>query len=726
MKRLVLIAGLLAAAFASASGDYGPTYSRYKAYTAPDIDIARFQEGQLGVLQPGMQRVYLYTAWRAISLGAKAKGAAGREGGLARADGSAFGHGWDDSGSVETGSKDEWLRETRLKESNFDSCPDAARSFALQTLKGISKRKDVTPARLKAWVDAQELVFTACKTQTEARYGDDSELGKILVPSVLSDKEPLYWRQLRDYQRAAALFFAEQYPASTKLFGAIGLVAEHPMRDLGKYLALRSEVRRAAKTSDKADEAGRQESYALLQARGQAILADASLADRHEATRATLRSIRAFLIPATVFVELTSYLADPAADPYLDDRLGDWVVVTRDDSPNAQGVAAHLKAAREKYDFVSWIEMLQDCAYRRAENELSCAAPAQRAMAQWQRTKSRPWLTASLMLASSLTPAQEAAALAVKPADPEYLTVRYHLARLYRLAGRSGETRAVADAALKLAMPGGSRNLFREERFAVATSIADAAAYMLRVDVDMSRGAAKPVDGFNDDGMKWMNNGLGVADMVALARSSALEPAVRARLASAAFMRAELLGKNDVAAQALDVLGPLVPAMKADIAAYRAAATPANRRHAMLLTALRFGLTPQLSENLMPITLVVKDEVTASNWCSFKPDRSADKLPFPWQLPPVPALGDQGSVKAELDVLAPLKTATGFVGDHVLARVKENSADSDLPWLLHVVVASTRGGCLDPDAKKLSREAFNVLHKRFPGNEWTKKTPYFY
>ena len=47
-------------------------------------------------------------------------------------------------------------------------------------------------------------------------------------------------------------------------------------------------------------------------------------------------------------------------------------------------------------------------------------------------------------------------------------------------------------------------------------------------------------------------------------------------------------------------------------------------------------------------------------------------------------------------------------------------------WLLHVVVMSTRGGCLDPDAQTLSRTAWNLLHKRYADSEWTDKTPYFY
>jgi hypothetical protein len=726
MKRLLLAATLFAATHAYASGDYGPSFTRYKAYSAPDIAVESFQEGQLGVLQPGMQRVYLYTAWRTMTLGPKVKGSPGTAGGLGRADGSSFGYGWWGAGA-DTPSKDAWLSETRLAESQFGPCPNASNEFAISTIKALNKRKDATPARLKAWVEAQELVSLSCKAAEDARYMDKSALAKAVLPAALPSGEPAYWRQLRDYQRAAASFHTDRYADATAQFEQIGATADHPMRDLGRYLALRSEVRHAVADTLKADDAVRARAMAALEQRGQAILADPSLAARHEATRAVLRSARVYVTPQAAFAELNKYLANPEADPFLDDRLGDWAVVMRsgDDQPLVR--AANVKAAREKYDFLDWIENLRDCGYPE-EKDKTCRASAQRALAQWQRTKSRPWLAAAMMTSETLNPALEKAAVASKPADPEYLTVRYHLARLYRLAGRVNEARAVSDAALKLDMSNGSRNLFREERFAVATSVPDAAAYMLRVDVDSSRGSDKAVQALNDDALNWLVRGLGTTDMVMLARQPALDAAIRARLASGAWMRADLLGKYEVALQALDVLEPLVPAMRKEIADYKRAQSPADRRHLMLLTALRFGLSPQLSESSMPIDAIGKDEVAASNWCSFKPDtlNPGSEKSFPWLLPPAPAVGDTAAAKAELDKLIPLKTSTGFIGDHVLARVKSNVADPDLPWLLHVVVASTRGGCLDANSKQLSKEAFTLLHKRFPRDEWTKKTPYFY
>ena len=52
------------------------------------------------------------------------------------------------------------------------------------------------------------------------------------------------------------------------------------------------------------------------------------------------------------------------------------------------------------------------------------------------------------------------------------------------------------------------------------------------------------------------------------------------------------------------------------------------------------------------------------------------------------APSDGDVVKSELDKLFAFKTATGFIGGHVLARVKSNAADLDLPCMWW----SSRGG----------------------------------
>lgn len=239
---------------ADASGDFGPSYTMFRAWSAPDIPLERFQAGDLGVIQPGMRRVYLYAAWRAISLGPRVTASPGMQGGLARADGSVFDHGWTQpeapdpavqalqarlAGALHLANDDPQLR-------TIVACAPAATGYAAQVFHVASSRPDATPARLDAWVLDQQKVGEACQVADDWRYRYGTEKPPVLTgPAPLDAGAPLYWRQLNEYQRAAWAFQTKHYADSAPLFEHIGATPGHPMHDLGAYLALRAEVRRA-------------------------------------------------------------------------------------------------------------------------------------------------------------------------------------------------------------------------------------------------------------------------------------------------------------------------------------------------------------------------------------------------------------------------------------------------------------------------------------------------
>jgi hypothetical protein len=191
MKYLLACAALAAvAANAFASGDYGPSYTMFKAYTKPDIPNARFQAGELGVLQPGMRRVYLYTAWRAIMLGAPVAKKPGTEQGLDRADGSAFGNGWDHVDGEDT-SADLTGRAAKVLNVKADdpaarlivACPAAANAHAAATLRQLEARPDANRARVDAWLRAQYQVGESCQRAEDARYAyGGGKLPEIVAP----------------------------------------------------------------------------------------------------------------------------------------------------------------------------------------------------------------------------------------------------------------------------------------------------------------------------------------------------------------------------------------------------------------------------------------------------------------------------------------------------------------------------------------------------------------
>jgi hypothetical protein len=786
--RSLLAAGAMLAcgcgcAYASGGGAWDPYVNR----NAPDIALGRYQTGELGLILTSYDRAYLYAAWRSVALGAEGlKTAPNPQGSLLRAIGSRHG-GWSDGAEaakihgVWQSAVDAALKRTpppaepgERPNYGYINCPAGSYTFAIDTLNDLAKRGDATPARLSAWIETQNQVFKFCGDDPASpRRPYDTVKRVIPAPVELPATEVLYWRQMQQYQIASAAFYDENYALSTLLFARIGATDKHPLRLWGEYLSLRSQARAALYLPDSAKQAdwqeqqqawsdpavaasrlaARQKKLAAIAASADHILANPALSSLHEASRAIVRSLQVRLTPAQRFAELGKLLDDPRANPYLDDHLGDWRLLAHDLLQKTYGKQPDERAAmRGASSLVDWIRTLQQC--HEYEASVSCAVEQEHAFAQWRRyaksgdkPQERVWMLASAMLSDTMPPDLEKAALQVAASAPEYLTLRHALARHYRLSGQAGKARTIADAALEgpvLATINSTsaRNLFLQERFAVATSPSDAANYLLRThsrDLDSDTGEVRagnwqgaepsaPRIDVAADGVRWLNSGLSAADLAELATSPKLPPGLRQEIATAAWMRFDLLGKSAEALQAAQRIAQAAPELAPVMNKYRELANDPERHHWMLVNALRYGMSPVFGGSAAAPKPRPADDTLADMWCKMPATAGApyqENTVAEYSLP-MADVGDSAARDKELAQLAALKTSTGYIGDAVMLRAGAMPNDPELPWLLYVVVQSTRGGCLDDDAKKLSRSAFQLLHKRYKNNEWTDKTPYFY
>jgi hypothetical protein len=403
---------------------------------------------------------------------------------------------------------------------------------------------------------------------------------------------------------------------------------------------------------------------------------------------------------------------------------------------------------RKSVGFIDWIQTIQACYDYKPQ--ASCEQERDHALEQWRRyvkeankPQARVWLMAAAMRGETMPQDLEKASLQVAADAPEYLTVRYALARHYRVSKQADKARALEDAVLasaqlRAAASPSARNLFLQERLAMASTPAEAAPYLLREQVDGHDGDtgekadAKPVNlQLASDGQRWLNSGLSNADLYALSADTRLPAALRTRIAIAAWMRFDLLGQDSDALAAAKRIEQGTPALAADMRKYQTQANLQERRHIMLVTAIKWQLTPTLNAYMATrddFPSPNLDDVTASMWCKLpaKAGVSIDEDTGIENAPPSPDTGNTAIRDKDLAQLGSLKTATGFVGDHVLRRAAAVPKDPELPWLLYVVVQSTRGGCLDADAKTLSKNAFTLLGKRYGNTEWSRKTPYYY
>jgi len=759
---------LFTASAALASGDFGAPRDELVNRSAADYDRDQLLHGHVGIVLPTWDAMSQYLAWRAIVTSGQAPAGA-RPASAAARDVPA---GWVDaaaSGPAQAGDDPDVPRVP--SRDDRPNCSPDAQAFAIKTLAAIKARPDRTPARIGAWLDAQRQVFALCER-------DPLDVLAAADPLVapLPASEPVYWRQLREYQMAAAAFYAAHYGQSQSAFARIGRTPGHPMQGLGAYLALRSHLRAVQLPTSAALQShgpgptpAPPEQLADLEAlrkEGAAILRDPALAPVHEDTAATLRRAAFLLAPGQRFVELTSMLDDLRADPSRDDALDDWPFVgygSGDKDADARTLAS-LRKAHPWFDWVNTVTPRDEVASASARAaSAACAGECAHAMQSWSRGPAvaqgpddaaaghhRAWLLAALMNGTPLSPPVEREALGVPARAPEHASVRYWLARRLSAAGRADEARAISDGLLaraRTARPSSmsALNLLTQQRFDLATSVADASMYLLMsplaaVNPDTGERDASPAGAAlrpSDDGVRWLDRSLAVADLAAAARAVPASPASlawRSRIAVAAWMRADLLGDAPGAEDASKLVEQLVPALKPVAAKYRALPAGLERQHWLIVNALRRGLSPDPSDSYRDGDAKYPpqkpDETVADLWCHIGRSDEADDLlgksAMRGRLQPPEVAADPARRDAERARLGKLHTATGHVGLHAIEWATTHPADKDAAWLLYVAIQSSKGGCVDPDHTAISKKAWQVLHKQYPRSPWTEQSPYFY
>jgi hypothetical protein len=67
-----------------------------------------------------------------------------------------------------------------------------------------------------------------------------------------------------------------------------------------------------------------------------------------------------------------------------------------------------------------------------------------------------------------------------------------------------------------------------------------------------------------------------------------------------------------------------------------------------------------------------------------------------------------------------------YLPQQALKWARETPDDPRIPEALHFAVRATRYGCDHEETSRLSKEAFKLLHNRYPNSKWAKETPYWF
>jgi len=622
------------------------------------------------------------------------------------------------------------------------NCLDDTFASAARTGQARVDKYGASSPEVREWFRAQDAVLANCSGDT------------LVLPDPAPASADALTKADRAYQIAAAHFYAMEFDEAEKGFRRIAADATSPWRPYGRYLVGRAMLRDATipETLDK---------DLMIAARTEfrATLADPNAASLHESAKGLLRFIAFRTQPAQLLRDMAQTIA--GADTVTDDQLHEYELVMDrvlgDTTTFRYADIADKDTVASSGELNDWITVMQGFGDQ---------ADA-RAIAQWKRTSSPAWLVASLWKISASdadAPALLDAAGRIAQTSPAFMTAAFLRVRLLAARGEIDKARA-----LLATLPSQARdradaeavNLLTAERFMLAQTMgellaaAPRRAVSRRVEADSWNQPEDPDPDpgsfltrelvFDEDAAMVFNRRLPLARLVEAATSHTLPARLRLRVASAAFARAWLLGRDEAALAVAPVLRSLSPSAAADVQKFEGAAA-ADRHIAGLRLVLR---TPGLRANVTGIE--DEDDYKARElsrdvdhfrrnwWCAFVQDKGdASSLESESALltllydsggVPAPAFvsaDEQAAATRERATLATLGPSPNYLAAEAVKWAKARPTDQDAAEALARAVEGTRWGCGNAQTSAASKAAFQTLHQLFPKSEWAQKTKYWY
>ena len=717
----VLASVAMAAAGTAAVWACGPFFTDLlTVQNGAPADASGYARGTLGVVKPTFARRYLVQAYRTIG-GLPSRPTPEAAGNTAAAEQQPALQQWVEIQNRELPAAARAaltpVRSVRISAdySSFDNCLAPAFAAAVAAFKERAARYGARSPELADWVAGQAAVFQNCG-------------GTPLVLPGATTIDDARLRADRDYQTAAAYFYATQYDEAAGRFRAIASNTVSPWRASARYLAARALIRSVTVPSTRPKDANQR--FAAAGRDLQAALADRDAAAFHPSARGLLGFIAARERPLDRLHELSRTLA---TSPSIDEQ--DVVDYTRLMDVALGETAAgtpplDLADVTRGDELTTWIV---DTQKRRTDQ----------ATARWKQTNTPAALIAALWSvppAHPDVPALLTAAAAVPPASPAFATASVLRVRLLIQRNDVGGARA-ALTALPTAPGAGfdieSINLLRAARFTVASTLDEMLAAAPREVVNLQK-ITKPV--WDDDVAAVFNSRMPLERLLAAAESTRLPARLRLRVAQAAFTRAVLLDRPAVAVRAARVASPLAPAMRGDFARYIAATDEAARKRIAALTLLR---TPGLSINVggrdtdesYPRDAPSRrfGHAFPRNWWCGIDDRAdgtalrllaGEGVPFPVFV----TEAERRDTASELDALKAVGVPRVYLTATAIDWARAQSTDPDAAEALALAVEGWRWSGCNSDGPKsdLPRRAFALLHRQFPDSEWAKRTKYWY
>ncbi len=691
--------------------------------TRPENPVT-YVDGNLGVLQRTYSRSDLLVAWRVLTkqplTDVEKKALASGPGQTAPSSSSVPQPSWRDLRNTVPGLGElRFVSDQReLKDYQFfTNCGDDAFINARNTLAARIATYGISSAEVKDWAAAQDIVFQNC------------DKGSAL-PAPAAASTPALLRADRGYQIAAANFYAMNYDASAEQFMAIAGDKSSPWRKYGVFLAARSFIRKATVGPLRLENPEQTPPDASLK-RAEELLAqvlrDPSAQELHASARRLQSFVALHLHPHEQLRMLSATLSKPSRDPNFKQQVTDYLYL--------------MAQAGAKDEMGEWIDYVREGS-----------SEEDKVLARWKQNPNElPWLIAALMSASQKSADNNAlidAALKVPANSPAYPSARYHAARLLLTKGDLAAARQLIDAYLAKApkdLPHSAVNAFMILRGEAASDVADFAhfAVLMPVSEDWDYGSDGGPEGLCSAKTKCTPmipatvgdalNHMPASMLVRIAQNSDAPFPLRRGAALVAFERGILLQDFQVADNAAHAATELSPADAADLADYMRSQGKEQKQFVAAVVMLRWpGAAPAfLTDTIRDEPMRKIDNFRRNWWCdslfsarkqAATPGAKVEKIAYPKFL----TLEERAGVEHESEKLQSIDSAPNYLGRMVTSWARSHQDDARVPEALYLVVRSTRYGCTDEDSGTVSKTAFDMLHKNYPNNEWTRKTPYYF
>ena len=580
---------------------------------------ARYAEGHLGILQPGYYHAELVVAYRYLAGGRLSEAEKAvyvppqshDTGGYEKRSGPMANESWQIARtgfamlspvlSAEPVAQDRIVETQRtgyVERSSELNCPDAAFTTATATLAQRAKAWGLNSPELAEWMRGQDAVFSNCEKPGS-------------MPAAAQAGWSAGLKRDREYQIAAAKFYAADYDGAVQDFVSIGKDKASPWSRWGEYLAARAEVRKAASTTKAADYGQLanfdKEGMKAAQTRLSNLQKETKDGEILHAAAAELEFIQVRLEPVKRLDSAGVALAGPGPDAAFERDLTDLDFL----------MDHHVTGDS---DLTRWITGMQSGG---ALADAKAATPTWTVLSQWRERRTTPWLVAALARThvSDADGAELMAAAAKVPRDsPAYADVNADRIGLLLTAGTKADARTLADSMLAAAGPEispATRNAFLGERMRTARNLseflADAPRTMIESEsspasmagctsyaIGQACGKTIPPLQFDQDSADSFNKRMPMAVWEEAAHSSALPANLHDGVAWAAWMRAVALG-NDAAAKQMSALLP---------AAVKKTAGESDGFPATLAILRNPGLRPYLDQG-------VQRSVSYDRWTRF-------------------------------------------------------------------------------------------------------------